>query len=188
MCTTLHNVTKLPSTMAMYTWNHLRFILFFGITCITHVMNAAVNDLKSITMNCLLVDNCFIYNIITKIFEILTFLNIRTCSEMCSTEYMTLWVVSNFSNGRICFNRLGQTLRSWFCDHVIPFCEYMYFALNQCHFNESSRSCLSYFDAFASITPVRADKMNNACSRVDVILLPNHESLVTESCYRERLE
>lgn len=60
-------------------------------------MNAAVNDLKSITMNCLLVDNCFIYNIITKIFEILTFLNIRTCSEMCSTEYMTLWVVSNFS-------------------------------------------------------------------------------------------
>lgn len=53
-------------------------------------MNAAVNDLKSITMNCLLVDNCFIYNIITKIFEILTFLNIRTCSEMCSTEYMTL--------------------------------------------------------------------------------------------------
>lgn len=52
-------------------------------------MNAVVNDLKSITMNCLLVDNCFIYNIITKIFEILTFLNIRTCSEMCSTEYMT---------------------------------------------------------------------------------------------------
>lgn len=90
-------------------------------------MNVVVNDLKSITMNCLLVDNCFIYNIITKIFEILTFLNIRTCSEMCSTEYMTLWVVSNFSNG--------------FCDHVIPFCEYMYFALNQCHFNESSRSC-----------------------------------------------
>lgn len=59
-------------------------------------MNAAVNDLKSITMNCLLVDNCFIYNIITKIFEILTFFNIRTCSEMCSTEYMTLWVVSIF--------------------------------------------------------------------------------------------
>lgn len=117
MCTTLHNVTKLPSTMAMYTWNHLRFILFFGITCITHVMNAAVNDLKSITMNCLLVDNCFIYNIITKIFEILTFLNIRTCSEMCSTEYMTLWVVSNFSNGRICFNRLGRTYRFFHSGH-----------------------------------------------------------------------
>lgn len=27
--------------------------------------------------------------------------------------------------------------------------------------------------------------MNNACSRVDVILLPNHESLVTESVVRE---
>lgn len=119
MCTTLHNVTKLPSTMAMYTWNHLRFILFFGITCITYmyVMNAAVNDLKSITMNCLLVDNCFIYNIITKIFEILTFLNVRTCFEMCSTEYMTLWVVSNFSNGRICFNRLGQTYRFFHSGH-----------------------------------------------------------------------
>lgn len=27
--------------------------------------------------------------------------------------------------------------------------------------------------------------MNNACSRVDVILLPNHESLVTERVVRE---
>lgn len=27
--------------------------------------------------------------------------------------------------------------------------------------------------------------MNNACSRVDVILLPNHESLVTDSVVRE---
>lgn len=80
-------------------------------------MNAVVNDLKSITMNCLLVDNCFIYNIITKIFEILTFLNIRTCSEMCSAEYMTLWVVSNFSNGRISFNRLGQTYRFFHSGH-----------------------------------------------------------------------
>lgn len=60
--------------------------------------------LKSIIMNCLLVDNCFIYNIIIKIFEILIFLNIRICFEMCSMEYMILWVVFNFFNGCICFN------------------------------------------------------------------------------------
>lgn len=129
MCTTLHNVTKSPSTV----WDHIRFILFFGITCITHVMNVAVNELKSITMNCLLVGNCFIYNMLTKIFEILTFLNVRTCFEMCSTEFMTLWVVSNFSNGRICFLPTRTdisvlSLRSRFCDYVIPFCEYIYIA------------------------------------------------------------
>lgn len=129
MCTTLHNVTKSPSTV----WDHIRFILFFWITCITHVMNVAVNELKSITMNCLLVGNCFIYNMLTKIFEILTFLNVRTCFEMCSTEFMTLWVVSNFSNGRICFLPTRTdisvlSLRSRFCDYVIPFCEYIYIA------------------------------------------------------------
>lgn len=59
-------------------------------------MNVVVNDLKSIIMNCLLVDNCFIYNIIIKIFEILIFLNIRICFEMCSMEYMILWVVFIF--------------------------------------------------------------------------------------------
>lgn len=56
-------------------------------------MNVVVNDLKSIIMNCLLVDNCFIYNIIIKI---LIFLNIRICFEMCSMEYMILWVVFIF--------------------------------------------------------------------------------------------
>lgn len=76
-------------------------------------MNAAVNDYELFTG----LITGFIYNIITKIFEILTFLNIRTCSEMCSTEYMTLWVVSNFSNGRICFNRLGQTYRFFHSGH-----------------------------------------------------------------------
>lgn len=82
------------------------FLIYFifGIICIIYVMNVVVNDLKSIIMNCLLVDNCFIYNIIIKIFEILIFLNIRICFEMCSMEYMILWVVFNFFNGCICFN------------------------------------------------------------------------------------
>lgn len=94
-------------------------------------MNVVVNELKSIIMNCLLVGNCFIYNMLIKIFEILIFLNVRICFEMCSMEFMILWVVFNFFNGCICFlliwiDILVFLFRLRFCDYVILFCEYIY--------------------------------------------------------------